>query len=95
MFGDGSLWLEEPVFVLTRNKDDDPIICDTSECGMYIASKHAKAGFLAKRVTLREALETYADYDIEAWNNLIARQLKDLSIMKKTAKELLQKLEAV
>jgi len=92
MFGDGQLWLDETVFVLTKDKDEDPVICDASECGMYIASKHAKAGFLAKRVTLREALETYADYEIEAWNNLIARQLKTLGVMKKTAKDLLQRL---
>ena len=95
MFGDGQLWLDEVVFVLSRDKDDDPVICDASECGMYIASKHVKAGFLAKHVTLREALETYADYEIEAWNNLIARQLKDLGVMNKTAKDLIQKLETL
>ena len=93
MFGDGQLWLDEPVFVLTKNKDDYPVICDASECGMYIASKHAKAGFSVKRATLKEVLDTYADYEVEAWNNLIARQLKDLGVVKKTAKELMQKLE--
>jgi len=93
MFGDGQLWLDEVVFVLTRDEGDDPVICDASECGMYMASKHVKAGFRVKRATLKEVLDTYADYEVEAWNNLIARQLKDLGVMKKTAKELMQKLE--
>jgi len=93
MFGDGQLWLDEVVFVLTRDERDDPVVCDASECGMHIASKHIRAGFSAKRTTLREALEAYADHKIEAWNNAIARQLRALDVMNKTAKELIQKLE--
>ena len=93
MFGDGELWLDEMVFVLTRDEGDDPVVCDASECGMHIASKHIRAGFSVKQTTLKEALETYADYKIEAWNNVIARQLRTLGVMNKTAKELIQKLE--
>ena len=92
MFGDGELWLDEVIFVLTNGKDD-PVICDASECGLYIAFKHVKAGFSIKHTNLREALETYADHRVEAWNNLIARQLRSMKVMNKTAKDLIQVLE--
>ena len=92
MFGDGQLRLDEVVFILARD-GNDPVVCDASECGMYIASKHVRDGFSVKRATLREALEAYADYEIEAWNNAIARQIRSLGVMNKPAKELMQRLE--
>jgi len=92
LFGDGELWLDEIVMVLTK-EGHDPVVCDTSECGGYIANKHVKAGFTIKRTTLREALLSYPDYKVEAWNNRIASQLRRLGVHGSEAKMLLQKLE--
>ena len=90
MFGDGELWLDERVIVLTKD-GYDPVICDYSECGCYIAHKHALAGFTASSTTLREALRRFNDHSIEAWNNGIARHLRRLGV--KTTRELLERLE--
>lgn len=94
LFGDGKLWLNGIVMVLTK-EGHDTVICDTSECGGYIANKHVKAGFTVRRTTLREALRSYPDHKVEAWNNGIASQLRRLRVHGCEAKTLLQKLENI
>ena len=92
MFGDAQLYLGARVMLLEK-PGCNPVVCDFSECGMYIAGKHARDGFTVQHTTLEQALSKYAHYELVAWNNYIARQLHTWNLINKPAAQLLQKLK--
>ena len=92
MFGDGQLWLGARVMLLEK-PGCNPVVCDFSECGLYIATKHVDCGFTVYDTTLEKVLLRYPDLEIVAWNNHIARQLHTWNLINKPAAQLLQKLK--
>ena len=89
-FGDGHLTPNEPL-ILVKN---DSVVCDYSECGMYIAEKHLKYyGGIPRFTRLNKFISSFiGKYDLSeirviAYNNGIAtffrehniRTLKDLA----------------
>ena len=69
-FGDGCLGMgrDEPVIFFPKSR----VVCDYSECGLYIASKHLNREKPA-RVKLGAVVEQVnANTKVTAWNNGIA-----------------------
>jgi hypothetical protein len=85
-FGDSELRPSHPVMVFDHG-EYGACVCDWTECGMYIASKHLRNGDKLVEVTVEELFKMFPlDIEVEAWNNGIAwffrrnniKTLKDL-----------------
>ena len=66
-YGDAEPFPEEVVIHFPTER----VVCDYTECGMYIASKHVRIRKVkGVRTTLKDLLNTLEDETpVEAWNN--------------------------
>jgi hypothetical protein len=77
-FGDSQLYMDTPVIWFS----DEHVVCDYSECGLYIASKHMDNGNSFVEITLKELFDKYELWTpITAENNGIAKQFIENNIM--------------
>jgi hypothetical protein len=79
-FGDSRrLYADEPVIV--AKKDGYIVVCDLTECGVYIASKLHAWGCALEKALLESVLNGIPDNaEVEAWNNGIAQWFREAKI---------------
>jgi len=67
-FGDSELRPSHPVLVFEHG--EYACICDWTECGMYVASKHLRDGDAFIEVAVEDLFRMFPlDVEVEAWNN--------------------------
>jgi hypothetical protein len=76
-YGDSELRLDDPVIWFP----DEHVICDYTECGLYIAGKHVSAGYKPVEIILKDIFDKYELYTpVHAEGNRIAQQFREYKI---------------